>query len=207
MKRTLIWVLIALLATVIAILAIVLIPMLTHESTGSSGQERPTGFVSEVTAVGEDARTRYLAAFDENGDPADLANIQTGDIFTVKGSGYDSNIGIYVGFCKVPETPDGRPSPCLGGIPEDAQAEKTEDISNQALESAWVTNNWAWRTFASHTFEDAAEGTFEVTLVVPPSAGEGIDCTVDECGLFTRADHTALSDRIQDLYLPIAFAD
>ena len=36
--------------------------------------------------------------------------------------------------------------------------------------------------------------------------GKDFDCRVDACGIFTRNDHTALSDRVQDLYVPVAFA-
>ena len=36
--------------------------------------------------------------------------------------------------------------------------------------------------------------------------GDGYDCTVDRCAIYTRNDHTALGDRVQDLYIPVGFA-
>ncbi len=34
---------------------------------------------------------------------------------------------------------------------------------------------------------------------------DNVDCTQVRCGLYTRNDHTALENRVQDLYLPVAF--
>jgi hypothetical protein len=30
---------------------------------------------------------------------------------------------------------------------------------------------------------------------------------VDACGIYTRNDHTALNDRVQDLFVPVAWAE
>ena len=46
----------------------------------------------------------------------------------------------------------------------------------------------------------------DVDDVEHPTA-EGIDCTVDACAIYTRNDHTALNDRVQDVYIPIGYAD
>lgn len=199
-------ILLSLAAVLLALAVAILVPILTHDSEGSSGQETPTEFVNEVTALGSDDRSRVLEAERADGAKLDLARLTPGEILTVNGSGFDASIGIYVGFCKVPETADERPSPCLGGIPEDAQVEnEAPPLADTPVESAWVTNNWAWRAFATHRYLDAADGTFEVTLMVPPAQVEGLDCRIDQCGLYTRADHTALTDRVQDVYLPIEF--
>lgn len=196
--------LVALVALIGVIVAIVL-PIITHESAGESGQETPDGYTAVVSATGDDGRTRTLEAFDANGEPATLDALRPGDVLHIRGSGYDSSIGIYVAFCKIPADSSDRPSPCLGGVPDDATEEKDPDIATQALESAWVTDNWAWRAFASHRFTDPDAGTFEVILRVPAPATDELDCRTEPCGVFTRADHTALSDRVQDLYLPVAF--
>lgn len=197
-KRILMWTILAILAILLVLVALIALPMLTHKNVGSSGQESPQGFENPVTATGADGRTRTLIALDENGQAADLSSVRPGDRLTITGTGYDSDIGIYVGFCKVPDEVDERPTPCLAGIPDEV---------DDALESAWITNNWAWRAFASHTFEDETTGSFKVELVVPEAEAEaeGLDCRVQSCGIFTRADHTALSERVQDIYLPIAF--
>jgi hypothetical protein len=50
-------------------------------------------------------------------------------------------------------------------------------------------------------------GTFTAYLELPPPTGEGVDCQADACGIFTRNDHTALNDRVQDVHLPVGFVD
>lgn len=180
--------------------ALLMIPILLHQNAGDSGQIAPTGFPTEVSATGADDRTRTLSAENPDGGAPDLENLVPGQELVVRGSGYDSRVGIYVGFCKIPAEPGMKPGPCLGGIPDDAEAEKSENIGAEALESAWVTNNWAWRTIASHQYQN--DGEFEVLLKVPAFQSEGLDCEAQACGIYTRADHTALKDRVQDLYLP-----
>lgn len=188
---------------VLAVVAIVLIPILTHQSAGGSGQEIPSDFVSESSATGADGRTRSLTVETADGTPANLAELKSGEELIVSGTGFDSSIGIYVSICAIPEQAGMKPSPCLGGIPEGAQE---GDAANQeGLSSAWVTDDWAWRAFASHTYDDAETGSFTVQLTVPPAAGEGLDCTVERCALVTRADHTAANDRVQDMLLPVAY--
>lgn len=201
-KRNLIILLCTAVVALLVAVALVVVPIFTHTSGGASGQDAPEGFVTQVEATGDDGRTRSLRVTAPDGTEPDVSVLSTGSVLVVEGSGYDTSNGIYVGFCRVPETPTERPSPCLGGIPEDAQEEKSANEDQQPVESAWVTNNWAWKSFASHQYIDTDAGTFSVELVVPPATSEGLDCTVQSCGIFTRADHTALNDRVQDLYLP-----
>ncbi len=189
---------------VLAVVATVLLPILTHRSAGGSGQEIPAHYVSESSATGADGRTRALKVTSDDGEPADLSAVRVGDELVVSGDGFDSGIGIYVSFCAIPESPDIKPGPCLGGIPEGA--EEGDIDSGHALSSAWVTNDWAWRAFASHTYESSAEGSFEVRLTVPEPVSDVLDCIAQKCAIVTRADHTASSDRVQDMLLPIAFA-
>lgn len=202
-QRTLLAVIVIAVLTLLGAVAAIIIPILTHVSSGGSGQIAPEGYVSEVTAEGDDGRTRVLRVVDSAGQPADMSRLRAGDELTVEGSGFDTSIGIYVAVCKVPDSLEGKPGPCLGGIPEDAN---DPDAEPEVGASAWITNNWAWKTFATDTYTDAVEGTFSVRIQVPDPAEELIDCTTETCGLFTRADHTAAADRVQDLYLPVAFA-
>ncbi|MFC5339110.1 hypothetical protein [Leucobacter denitrificans] len=202
--RIVLVVLLVLALIVLAVVATVLLPILTHRSSGGSGQEVPTGFVSESSATGADGRTRMLKVTSEDGEPADLAEVRVGDELIVSGHGFDSGIGIYVSFCAIPENAETKPGPCLGGIPEGA--EEGDLAVDQELSSAWVTNDWAWRAFASHTYDNSDEGTFEVHLTVPEPVTESLDCTVQQCAIVTRADHTAANDRVQDMVLPVAFA-
>lgn len=195
---------IALVALLGAIAAVVL-PILTHQSAGGSGQDLPVGFTAEAEAKGADGRTRVLAVETPGGDPADLSQLRTGEELVVRGSGYDPAIGIYVSICLVPEKPGTKPSPCLGGLPEGAMEGEAAG-TDKALSSAWITDDWAWRAFANKGYDDAKRGTFEVRLLVPPAAQEGIDCNVQQCAITTRADHTAATDRVQDMQLPVAFS-
>ena len=64
----------------------------------------------------------------------------------------------------------------------------------------------AWKAFANKGYDDPDRGAFEVHLLVPPATQEGIDCNVQQCAITTRADHTAATDRVQDMQLPVAFA-
>ncbi|MFT4232010.1 MAG: hypothetical protein QM606_04430 [Leucobacter sp.] len=204
-RRPLRIVLIALLAIAVLVLGLVLavlIPILTHRSAGGSGQEVPSETVSSVEATGADGRTRLLSAETPDGEAAQLDGLRPGDRIVVRGSGFDAGIGIYVAFCVIPSSSEEKPGPCLGGIPEGAE---TGEADTSALASAWVTDDWAWRAFATHGFEDG--GSFTVELTVPEPTGEGIDCRSERCAIATRADHTAASDRVQDMLLPIAFAE
>lgn len=194
----------------VAILALagavaVLLPILTHQSAGGSGQQVPQSFVAEASAMGADGRNREVVVETESGRPADLAEIHPGDVLVVHGSGFDASIGIYVSICAVPSTPGSKPSPCLGGIP--AGAESGEAAGDTLSSSVWITDDWAWRAFASHGYDDAAEGSFTARLLVPDAVSNGLDCRALRCAVTTRSDHTAAADRVQDMQLPVAFAD
>lgn len=202
--RFALWALLVLGVVLLVVAALIVIPILTHSSGGSSGQDAPAGFATSVEATGEDGRTRTLTLDATGPGTFDPAHTRQGDRVIVEGSGFDSSVGIYVSFCQIPE-PGDRPGPCLGGIPEGAV--EGEIDADAPLESAWVTNHWAWRSFATHQYLDAEAGTFTVELTVPSPYTDELDCTVAACGIFTRADHTASSDRVQDLYLPVEFAD
>lgn len=199
-------VLIALLAVAVLVLAgalAVLLPILTHQSAGGSGQEVPQDFVSEVSATGADGRTRTLSAETNDGKPAELDAIAPGESLVVTGTGFDSGIGIYLAICAIPESTEEKPGPCLGGIPEGAETGGAQ--AETGLSSAWITSDWAWRAFATQSYDDDATGTFTATLTVPPATIDGLDCRVSRCAITTRADHTAARDRVQDLLLPVGF--
>ena len=71
--------------------------------------------------------------------------------------------------------------------------------------SNWINDDWAWKLFGARSYDDAATGTFTAYLEVGEAKDDAVDCTTDACGIFTRNDHTALSDRVQDLHVPVAF--
>lgn len=192
-------------ALVLAGAIAMIIPILTHQSAGGSGQSLPEGFAAETSAEGADGRTRVLVAETPEGQPADLGTLQPGDELVVRGSGYDPAIGIYVSICLVPSVPGEKPSPCLGGIPDGAmESEESVPAGSEPQSSFWITDDWTWRAFASRGYDD--DGSFEVRLLVPEAAQEGLDCAKSVCAVTTRADHTASGDRVQDMQLPVAFA-
>nr|WP_243752110.1 hypothetical protein [Leucobacter weissii] len=183
-----------------------IVPILTHQSAGGSGQEVPDGFVSETEALGADGRTRELSVETADGRPADLARIRPGDLLVVHGSGFDADIGIYVAVCLIPSIPGEKPSPCLGGVPEGAMEEDGPGGADaEPSSSVWITDAWAWRAFATQGWDDAATGSFTARLLVPESAQDGLDCSRSACAVTTRADHTASADRVQDMQLPVSF--
>lgn len=198
-------------AVVVAVLllagvAVMLVPILTHQSAGGSGQAVPREVVSEARATGADGRTREVRVETADGRPADLARVRPGDELVVRGSGFDAGIGIYVSICLVPEDPGAKPGPGLGGLPEgamDGEAAGTFD----AQSSVWISDDWAWRAFASHGYDDAEQGAFTARLLVADPVQEGLDCRQSRCAVTTRADHTAAGDRVQDMQLPVAFTD
>lgn len=190
----------------LVMVAIIVVPILTHQSAGGSGQSLPTGHVSQVEATGADGRTRSLSVETLDGKPADLSKLRAGEVLMVRGSGFDPKIGIYVSICVVPENPETKPSPCLGGLPEGAMSGEASG-TEEALSSAWITDDWAWRAFANKGYDDSKAGTFSIRLLVPPATQDGADCTVQTCALTTRSDHTAALDRVQDILLPVTFVD
>lgn len=205
-RRILFVVLGAAVGVLLLTVAVIVAPILTHQSAGGSGQSLPTEFVSQVSAKGADGRFRTLSVQNLDRTPADLSQLRTGDELVVRGAGYDANIGIYVSICLVPDTLGAKPSPCLGGLPDGAMQGEAAG-SEVAMSSAWITDDWAWRTFANKGYDDPTGGAFEIRLLVPPAAQDGLDCTLQKCAIATRADHTAATDRVQDLLLPVAFVE
>lgn len=181
----------------------VVIPILTHQSAGGSGQTVPEGYVSEASARGADGREREISVETADGSPADLERLVPGEELVVRGSGFDASIGIYVAICAIPSSDEEKPGPCLGGIPEGAEEGQT---GQTALASAWITDAWAWRAFATQRYDDAETGSFAARLTVPQPVTDGLDCRETRCAIATRADHTASGDRVQDMLLPVAFA-
>ena len=189
------------------ITAWIVVPIVTSSPAGSSGQQREVeGYPASVSATGDDGRTRTLEAAFESGEERDFSALVAGDRLIVSGSGFDPSKGIYVAVCKVPDSVGGKPGPCLGGVPS---TEEDGDSTAGAVEYAasnWVNDDWAWRLFGARSFDDRRAGSFTAYIEIPASADENVDCTRVRCGLFTRNDHTALEDRVQDLYLPVFFA-
>lgn len=199
-RRPVLWSILAVTALLIGAIAWIAVPILLHKSEGSSNQSKPDGWLTTVAAKGDDGRLRTLMVSNESGTSPDLSALKSGDRLVVTGSGYNSSIGIYVAICKVPPAGE-KPSPCLGGVGGEGESSGEVDWSP----STWVNNDWAWQMFGARSWDDSNTGTFTAYLLVSDPVEENLNCLVDECAIFTRADHTAFGDRIQDIYLPVKF--
>lgn len=190
-----------------ALAAWIVVPIVTSSPQGSSGQELDVeGFPTSVTATGDDGRTRVLGVTLERASGASLDQLIAGDRLVVSGSGYNPASGIYVAICRVPDAPDQKPGPCLGGVPSGAP---DGDVTAGTIEwapSNWINDDWAWRLFGARSFDDRGAGTFTAYIEIAGSADESVNCREVRCGLYTRNDHTAADDRVQDLYIPVGFA-
>jgi len=196
------WIVGGILAVVLALVAIVVVPILLATPQGSSGQARVDGYPTSVTATGDDERTRTLTVATPDGDAPELDSVSAGDRLVVTGDGYDGSRGLYVAVCAIPEQLDGKPGPCLGGVGSQAVEEFEEGVVQYAA-SNWINEAFAWRLFGARSFDDGEAGTFTAYIELPPAADENVDCREVECGLYTRNDHTASADRVQDLYVPL----
>ena len=205
------WIVLAAIVVVLVPVAFVVVPILVHKNQGLSGQaDAGAGWPTSVTATGDDGRTRSFDVLSaEVGASAashqlDTSALAEGDRIVVSGTGYDPSRGIYVAICKIPETAGEKPGPCIGGVPDQEGAGEVGAVDYAP--SNWINDDWAWKLFGARSFDDRDAGTFTAYIEVGPPVSDELDCTVDECGIFTRNDHTALTDRAQDLYVPVAFA-
>jgi hypothetical protein len=200
------WLVAILLALVLAVVAIVLVPILTHVDQGDAnqdvaGEEWPLA----ATAMGDDGRERRLQIVAvEPGGTVDTSALAPGDRFVVSGSGYDPARGIYVAICAIPDDASQKPGPCLGGVPAQEEAEVAEGTI-QFAPSNWINDDWAWRLFGARAFDDRETGTFTAYIEVPATADDHVDCREVACALYTRNDHTAAGDRVQDVFIPLGF--
>ncbi len=195
-------------AVVVVVFVIYLVwPIVFSGPTGLSGQQEPTGYPASVVATGEDGRERSLRVRGVDDSEVDLERVTQGDRLVVSGTGFNSQNGIYVAVCKIPDSPDQRPGPCLGGVPS---TEVEGDDGQRTIEWAaanWINDDWAWKLFGARGYDDPAAGDFTAYLELGPPADEFVDCRVEACAIYTRNDHTALDNRMQDLYLPVAFSE
>jgi len=201
------WVALAVLVVVLVPVAIVVVPILTHQNQGLSVQEESAeAWPLSVTATGDDGRERSFTVLSpEPGDVVDTSALAVGQKLVVSGTGYDGSRGIYVAICKIPSDALTKPGPCIGGVPV-TEGETVDAGTVQYAPSNWINDDWAWKLFGARSYDDPSSGTFTAYIEVGDPVGDELDCTVDACGIFTRNDHTALSDRVQDLYVPVAFS-
>ena len=200
-RRRIRWIVLAIVIILLVPIALIVVPILTHEDQGSAGRPSFTGdsFPVSASATGDDGRTRTI---DVDGT---LDALSPGDRIVVTGTGYDASRGIYVAICRIPDDAATKPGPCIGGVP-DQGSQEVEEGAVQYAPSNWINDDWAWKLFGARSYDDVEAGTFTAYIEVGEPTAEGLDCTVERCGLYTRNDHTALNDRVQDLYIPVGFA-
>ncbi|WP_199546848.1 hypothetical protein [Streptomyces sp. N35] len=116
----------------------------------------------------------------------------SGEVITVTGSGYNTAQGVYVALCKIPAA-GAKPGPCLGG----------QDETGTTGASHWVNNLFGGTVANSSKF--TAGGSFSANIYVHPVINDQVDCTVDECAIFTKADHFDAEDRKYDVAVPVTF--
>ncbi|TQL40424.1 hypothetical protein FB562_2633 [Homoserinimonas aerilata] len=202
------WIVAIVLAVLLVPIAVLIVPILTHQDGGTSqvvdsGEQWPL----TASAEGGDGRARTIDVHSvEPGGTVDTSALREGDRLVVSGSGYNPSQGIYVAICKIAADPTVKPGPCLGGVPS-TEGEQQEQGAVQFAPSNWINDDWAWKLFGARGYDDAATGTFTAYLEVASPVGEELDCRVDECAIYTRNDHTALTDRVQDVYIPVGFAE
>jgi hypothetical protein len=201
------WIVGAIVVLLVVPTAVLGLPILLHQDGGQSTVvETQDDWPLTATAIGDDGRTRTIDVRSaEPGGTVDTSALEPGQHLVVSGTGFDTGQGIYVAICRIPEDPATKPGPCLGGVPSTEAGEGFAEGSVQFAPSNWINDDWAWKLFGARSYDDAATGTFTAYLEVVDPVGDGVDCRTDACGIFTRNDHTALNDRVQDVYLPVAF--
>jgi len=195
-------------AVLLAVTAVVVVPILLHQNQGLANQDPSAEeWPLVVTATGDDGRERRLELVSADaGGPIDSSALVPGDRIVVVGSGYDPARGIYVAICRIPDDAAERPTPCLGGIPSTEEGETPVEGEIQWAPSNWINDDWAWKLFGARPFDDRETGTFTAYLLVPEASDANVDCRVEACAVYTRNDHTAMADRVQDLGIPIGYA-
>jgi len=206
-RRRGLWIALAAVVVLLVPVGFVLVPILVHQNSGESGQVAAEfEWPLEVTATGDDGRERsFTVSTPDASTTPDLSALGAGDRLVVSGTGYDAAQGIYVAICRIPADAATKPGPCIGGVPDQANEEVAEGTIQYAP-SNWINDAFAWKLFGSRSYDNEAEGTFTAYLEVGDPVSDQLDCTIDDCGIFTRNDHTAMNDRVQDLYVPVAFS-
>lgn len=118
--------------------------------------------------------------------------IKPNQAVVVTGKNFDTTVGIYLAFCKVPKYAE-LPTPCGGGI----------DKTGASRSSIWISSNPPvyGKTLAK---KFGPKGSFKYTLRLSPKIGD-VDCRKVQCAITVRADHTRGTDRNHDLFIPITF--
>jgi hypothetical protein len=129
-----------------------------------------------------------------------------GQTVTVEGHGYNTGQGVYVSLCVIPDDFDPAapvygttPTPCLGGADSSGATGASHWVSSSFL-AGLIPNSSKW------TAEASGVGGFSVSVYVSPAISSTQVCGQNvRCAIVTRADHTGLSNRAYDVFLPVTF--
>lgn len=147
----------------------------------------PTAFAAPNATIAEDRLS--VSGGGKTLRASDTSDLRAGDEVEVTGEGYDTARGVYVSLCAVP-APGATPGPCASG---------------SAGAQAWISSNPP--DFGKGIAKPyGTGGTFVASLTLNPVIDGEHDCREISCAVATRNDDTHLSDRSQDLLLPVAFA-
>ncbi|MCK8678364.1 LPXTG cell wall anchor domain-containing protein [Streptomyces lichenis] len=120
-----------------------------------------------------------------------------GETVTVRGSGYNTEKGIYVAFC-VDNGVGKTPTPCVGGV----------DMSGESGASVWVSSHPPsyGKGLAKPYQGSGHKGGFSVSLKVR-AKDANTDCAKPgvRCAVITRNDHTRGGDQSQTVRVPVTF--
>ena len=120
----------------------------------------------------------------------------SGTMITVRGSGFDTNKGVYVFVCNQAAWTASRR--CIGGV----------NVDGSSPLSQWISSNPPGYAIGL-TIPYESGGTFVVPLLVRAvdATTNLIDCSKERCGVVAFADHTRREDRSQDVFVPITFTN
>ncbi len=137
-----------------------------------------------------------FVAKSENGSSISVSKVlnlnPNGVDLTVRGKGFDSSSGIYVGVCVKVKT-GMKPTPCGGGA----------DMTGATGGSIWISSNPpAYGVGVARPF--SKNGKFKVRIRATAMMGK-VDCRTRSCAVYVRADRLRSDDRSADLAVPITF--
>ena len=121
---------------------------------------------------------------------ASTTTAKNGSEITVSGKYFDETVGIYLGFCVIPQKGQ-TPSPCGGGINKAGIGDA----------SYWISSNPP--PYGVGLAEEFLPGgRFTKSIKVVAKIGK-FDCRKVKCAITVRADHLRSEDRSFDVFIPV----
>ena len=116
--------------------------------------------------------------------------VKNGATITVTGKYFDETVGIYLGFCVLPQSRQ-VPTPCGGGI-------NKQGIGDASF---WISSNPPpYGVGLAEEFLPGGRFTKKIKIV---SKIGKFDCRKVQCAITVRADHLRSEDRSFDVFIPV----